>query len=517
MTLATRCPSCGTTFRVVSDQLKLRKGLVKCGRCLTVFNGVEKLHYIADETVKTQVTVPAPEAAATETQPAAHAGPASIAREPVVSEPAPVETPVDTPVDTPADTPVEAGIEARQDEPPPDQPPASPAAEIAADQAAPAVPDPLRPDLPRFAPAPSGPPAATTNMSFVEPDASIDFPVEDPVRNTTPRDSRPWPEISTAMLDGRRPGPPPVVVDTAPSPAAAGDDDEAVMDPDVVDIEGFAVHDMDDIVFDDGLSSDAAKQAESLVAGAHPGPDEDPAAPSPAAVRATNLRNIFEGDNAFDDLREVSVDSAGVLPQQIRTEELGPLTLLDVAGDRDVPMFLQEPKRASRGARIATASTCVLALLVLLVQAAFVYRAELVASYPVARPALEALCSAIGSDCTVGLPRRISQLRVVSAELQAAPQSGDRRYLLRFGLGNDSSRVQAWPNLELMLTDIRNQQVVRRVITPAEYLGAGRSPADARARLAAGLRAKGDESLSIPVRVDLPDPVYGYALGIFHP
>ncbi len=51
MTLATRCPQCGTTFRVVSDQLKLRRGLVKCGRCQTVFNGVEKLHYIADEDV----------------------------------------------------------------------------------------------------------------------------------------------------------------------------------------------------------------------------------------------------------------------------------------------------------------------------------------------------------------------------------------------------------------------------------------------------------------------------------
>ncbi len=43
MSLATRCPSCGTVFRVVQDQLKVSEGWVRCGRCNEVFNALEGL------------------------------------------------------------------------------------------------------------------------------------------------------------------------------------------------------------------------------------------------------------------------------------------------------------------------------------------------------------------------------------------------------------------------------------------------------------------------------------------
>jgi len=43
MALATRCPHCSTTFRVAHDQLKLRAGIVRCGQCRQVFNGIEHL------------------------------------------------------------------------------------------------------------------------------------------------------------------------------------------------------------------------------------------------------------------------------------------------------------------------------------------------------------------------------------------------------------------------------------------------------------------------------------------
>ena len=43
MVLATRCPHCRTTFRVVQDQLKLRGGLVRCGACKEIFNGTVNL------------------------------------------------------------------------------------------------------------------------------------------------------------------------------------------------------------------------------------------------------------------------------------------------------------------------------------------------------------------------------------------------------------------------------------------------------------------------------------------
>jgi predicted Zn finger-like uncharacterized protein len=43
MSLATRCTSCGTIFRVVQDQLKVSEGWVRCGRCDAVFNALEGL------------------------------------------------------------------------------------------------------------------------------------------------------------------------------------------------------------------------------------------------------------------------------------------------------------------------------------------------------------------------------------------------------------------------------------------------------------------------------------------
>jgi predicted Zn finger-like uncharacterized protein len=43
MALATQCPHCYTSFRVVNDQLKLHAGLVRCGACHQTFNGIEYL------------------------------------------------------------------------------------------------------------------------------------------------------------------------------------------------------------------------------------------------------------------------------------------------------------------------------------------------------------------------------------------------------------------------------------------------------------------------------------------
>ena len=43
MSLATRCPVCGTAFRVLAGQLSARGGKVRCGKCAAVFDGVAGL------------------------------------------------------------------------------------------------------------------------------------------------------------------------------------------------------------------------------------------------------------------------------------------------------------------------------------------------------------------------------------------------------------------------------------------------------------------------------------------
>jgi predicted Zn finger-like uncharacterized protein len=49
MSLVTRCPICGTAFRVQSAQLAAHAGTVRCGKCGGVFNGVAALVEEGDE------------------------------------------------------------------------------------------------------------------------------------------------------------------------------------------------------------------------------------------------------------------------------------------------------------------------------------------------------------------------------------------------------------------------------------------------------------------------------------
>jgi predicted Zn finger-like uncharacterized protein len=48
MSLITSCPACGTMFRVVSDQLKISEGWVRCGHCGEVFDATA---HLSDESV----------------------------------------------------------------------------------------------------------------------------------------------------------------------------------------------------------------------------------------------------------------------------------------------------------------------------------------------------------------------------------------------------------------------------------------------------------------------------------
>lgn len=50
MSMVTRCPSCRTLFRVTPQQLQARDGWVRCGRCMTVFDGFATLAILPEST-----------------------------------------------------------------------------------------------------------------------------------------------------------------------------------------------------------------------------------------------------------------------------------------------------------------------------------------------------------------------------------------------------------------------------------------------------------------------------------
>ncbi|HEX9672485.1 MAG TPA: zinc-ribbon and DUF3426 domain-containing protein [Burkholderiales bacterium] len=46
--MITQCPACGTHFRVAPEQLQVHQGQVRCGRCMTVFDGLRALAALSE-------------------------------------------------------------------------------------------------------------------------------------------------------------------------------------------------------------------------------------------------------------------------------------------------------------------------------------------------------------------------------------------------------------------------------------------------------------------------------------
>lgn len=106
--MLTRCPQCGTTFRVTREQLKARQGRVRCGACQGVFDALDAL------VEEVTVVAPASTAAGVASEPAASS---------VSDEPAGVDV---SPLETAFAEPVSAGLPPI--EPSPDAPKSIPAA-----------------------------------------------------------------------------------------------------------------------------------------------------------------------------------------------------------------------------------------------------------------------------------------------------------------------------------------------------------------------------------------------------
>ncbi|MCO5976865.1 zinc-ribbon and DUF3426 domain-containing protein [Ideonella oryzae] len=146
MSLATRCPACGTVFRVVQDQLKVSQGWVRCGQCHEVFNALESLFDLDNSPspapTPTPADAPSPSFAATE--------PSPLEASPPPPEPTPEEAPLASPPPPPAPSlpspPAPAPVTLPSPPPPAPAAPAEPAPEpepeVGANEEASAEPTP---------------------------------------------------------------------------------------------------------------------------------------------------------------------------------------------------------------------------------------------------------------------------------------------------------------------------------------------------------------------------------------
>lgn len=105
------------------------------------------------------------------------------------------------------------------------------------------------------------------------------------------------------------------------------------------------------------------------------------------------------------------------------------------------------------------AATAVL-VMILLWQWLLVQRNWLVAEEPALRPLMSALCG-----CEVTWPREPDSVLIESSSFMENPEGG---YTVQMRLRNTQHHPVAMPSLELSLTDLQDQVLVRRVFTPAE-------------------------------------------------
>ena len=147
-------------------------------------------------------------------------------------------------------------------------------------------------------------------------------------------------------------------------------------------------------------------------------------------------------------------------PRQSMADDDGPL-----------PEFLVQPEPRSRLAWL-WGLAALAALAMLAAQAAYRYRAEIAAAVPAARAPLDAACRAL--RCSVPLPRRPELMSIESSDLQADPLR-EGLIVLNAVLRNRAALPQAYPALELTLTDEAGRPVVRRVLLPADYVEPERS------------------------------------------
>lgn len=478
MAMTTRCPHCGTAFKVVADQLRVRNGLVRCGVCSHVFDGYAA---IVDGQAPVRQSIPAPRTASPGETAAPDAGNAGNAADrgasgagasPVLSVPvqegwdphgpaaasAPMHRVPVPPVQTPPDAVSAPGptVGARRTEH--SLPPWEPASSTPLEDSLEGLiqdhsDEPFWP-----APQPVSPSRPPEPMPRVHHQAAV--------RHDTPS----IPDPAPAVLRGRG--------DTyRQEPSGAGlDNDGNALDRDADDQqEPYAPYRQDDL-------DDAEQQAADL------------------ELHPDSHYFVYAARETIDD------DDYVPVPGEARTR-------YDEAVDAGMapPVFMDEQAlRRTALVRKLWGYGCLLALVVLGLQWVYVYRSTIATAAPALRPALQSACRQLG--CEIGYARRIERISITSSSLQppsgaAGAEEGRTRLVLNMTMRNRYDKPQPWPALVLELTDVSDTVVVRKVLRPETYL-----PADTQGPFP----ASGEISLAVPLQV-AGMQVNGYQLDKFFP
>jgi predicted Zn finger-like uncharacterized protein len=139
-------------------------------------------------------------------------------------------------------------------------------------------------------------------------------------------------------------------------------------------------------------------------------------------------------------------------------------------------------------------------------QGVFHFRGELAISMPSLRPALDTLSRIV--DGPLPLPRHDELISIEASDLQTDAARG-KLLMLNTTLRNNAPYGQAYPSLELSLTDTQDTVIARRIFSPQDYLPA---------RTVADLGFPGDSGVTVRLWIEAVDlAAAGYRLLVFYP
>ena len=163
----------------------------------------------------------------------------------------------------------------------------------------------------------------------------------------------------------------------------------------------------------------------------------------------------------------------------------------------------------ARRKRIRTAllgTSSILLGLLLAAQLVYFLRTPIAARLPVVKPWLVAACTALG--CNVPLPRDTDAIKISSSDLLSDP-AHPSRIQVSLLIANEAGYAEAYPHIELTLTDTHDAALAKRIFAPGEYL-------HATAKEAAGIKP-GSEA-SVDLLLDIGNlPATGYRVLVFYP
>jgi predicted Zn finger-like uncharacterized protein len=479
--LAARCPNCQTAFRVVADQLRLRGGLVRCGRCNHVFDGRDHLIELGAVIAPAAPVAKAPQ-------------PRQLPER--AGRIAPLSPPVSPEPETPAVPPATAddhgfGMTLIWEEDVPQEG----VAEVHLGEVEGATPSPdVQSTAPDTRPLPDEAPIEPTVEPAVEP------PIEAP-----------------AALAHRAP---------EPEPPATPADPFHGLPP---------IRDLDDE--EDTFAAAVPKQpsadlpVERAMVPAVAAPATTPSAPAPATFPKADaerhdsvwMRHETDPHTLFAPVprrhghhaRRTQVEPISPTPQRTLTGAPRPRKVRGPnhgvsAATLDFLRAAQarEQARQSTGRRALARIAIGLLAMLAIAQVLFLARAEIARRAPSTRPLLEALCQPL--HCTIAPPRDLDALQIESSQLQRQEGDASDQYVLTATLRNRAGGPIALPAIELITTDLQDQLLSRRALLPTDYL----NPSDS-AYGKSGLPARTE--LPIRVRFQSQRPTANYRVLIFYP